>query len=62
MDSSKNSTDKTPDAPFTGWGTLGGAGLGVLIGLFTRHWIACTVAGAAFGCTIGALIDRSRRR
>ena len=58
LESKKNKPDNV--SAFTGWGLVGGAVLGVVIGLFTRHWLAWTIGVAFIGWIIGALIDRSR--
>ena len=62
MKTSKNSSPSSTNEPtsFIGWGTLIGAGLGLGIGLFTRHWIQWTLAIGILGWLVGALIDRSR--
>ena len=46
---------------YTGWSTLIGVGLGIVIGLVTRHWLALAFGLGALGYAIGAFIDRSRR-
>ena len=58
IESKKNKPDHV--SAFTGWGLIGGAALGVAVGIFTRHWLAWTIGVAVIGWIVGALIDRSR--
>jgi hypothetical protein len=54
----KNNDDKMSCAS---WGGLLGIVLGIVIGLFTRHWVAFAFSIGAIGYVIGAAIDRNRR-
>lgn len=64
MNSTEEYKQNKPAEPFafTGWGTFGGAAIGLIIGLFTQHWLACTVGLAVVGWITGAVIDRSRMK
>lgn len=62
MNSPVESKKIKPDnvSAFTGWGLVGGAALGLAVGLLTLHWLAWTIGVAVVGWIAGALIDRSR--
>lgn len=63
MDLLNTSSSRQPQpdpTAFAGWGGLVAAVLGLIIGLFTRHWAGWTVGLGLVGYFVGAIVDRSR--
>lgn len=60
-----NSPEKSPaprdPSAFAGWGALILGALGLIVGLFTRHWIAWTCVAGCVGYFGGAIVDRAKR-